>query len=191
MNRNTSSAPPAKLPAPPGWSALLLAVALLPRCAGKATPDATATRAATGGNGESAETGMATGGTGSVGGSVSAGGGVGGGIRIVLGGNGGASTLTGGAGADSGDTCEPALLFEAIIAGAVHHLGTCVAAPPPEPAERLGRLRGAVIIDSEGRVIDNTGLEGDEKQSWLQGLAGQRWVCMAGQVVGYKCTAAA
>jgi hypothetical protein len=57
----------------------------------------------------------------------------------------------------------------------------------PGPDETLRPIRGAIVIDDDGRVIDNTGLEGDAKQSWLDKLANQRWLCLAGQTIGYEC----
>jgi hypothetical protein len=49
------------------------------------------------------------------------------------------------------------------------------------------QLHGAVVIDDEGRVVDNTGVTGAAKQGWLRELAGQRWLCLAGTTLGYSC----
>ena len=38
-------------------------------------------------------------------------------------------------------------------------------------------------------MIDNAGLlMDDDKQQWLDDLADQRWPCLAGRIIGYKCT---
>jgi hypothetical protein len=55
------------------------------------------------------------------------------------------------------------------------------------PDERLGSLRGAVVLDDEGRVVDVTGLTDERKKRWLDDLADQRWPCLAGQTIGYAC----
>jgi hypothetical protein len=48
-------------------------------------------------------------------------------------------------------------------------------------------LVGEVVLDADGRVIDNTGLYGEAKQSWLSSLANDRWPCLAGQTIPYYC----
>jgi hypothetical protein len=95
---------------------------------------------------------------------------------------------SGGASADAGSTCDVDALWTAIT---VQVIGEChEASAMLGPEERLSRRRGAVVIDDEGRAIDNTGLTGDTKQEWLDRLAGQRWPCLAGQSIGYQCTVA-
>lgn len=78
----------------------------------------------------------------------------------------------------------------AVLIGAVGGLGVCDVSTVPGESESLSRLRGAIVIDGDGRVIDNTGLKGSEKQTWIDGLADQRWLCLQNQTVGYKCRAA-
>jgi len=58
---------------------------------------------------------------------------------------------------------------------------------PPPTGDEVNRFNGAVVFDDEGRLIDNTGLTGSEKQSWLDQFAGERWVCLAGNTIGYRC----
>jgi hypothetical protein len=48
-------------------------------------------------------------------------------------------------------------------------------------------LAGEVVLDADGRVIDNTRLFGADKQSWLDSLANERWPCLAGQTIPYYC----
>jgi hypothetical protein len=48
-------------------------------------------------------------------------------------------------------------------------------------------LVGEVVLDADGRVIDNTRLYGEAKQTWLSSLANDRWPCLAGQTIPYYC----
>jgi hypothetical protein len=92
----------------------------------------------------------------------------------------------GGAGGEGGG-CDPATLWRAI--GAPGGFLVCRAAPPNlDPTQKPGPGRGAVVLDADGRVIDNTGLDGATKQAWLDELAAQRWPCLAGQTLGYACS---
>lgn len=88
-------------------------------------------------------------------------------------------------------SCLPEVLWVAIVDGALGGLGSCNLTSVPGAGEKIGRLRGAVLLDSDGRVIDNTGLSGLEKQTWLDKLGNQRWLCLAGQTLGYTCKPAA
>ena len=103
---------------------------------------------------------------------------------IELGGNGGSETSAGGA---AEDACDISALWIAISFQA--GVTACYEASPMlEPDEHLSAIRGAVVIDDEGRVVDNTGLRIEEnKQHWLDDLANQRWPCLAGQTIGYQC----
>jgi hypothetical protein len=93
-----------------------------------------------------------------------------------------------GAGAGEGprSTCDLEALWRAILVGTVG-IGECQAKAPPPSGDYFGQ--GAVVIDHEGRVIDNTGIKGDEKQKWLDSLGGMRWPCLADQTIGYICKA--
>ncbi len=91
-----------------------------------------------------------------------------------------------GAGGKDGD-CDPATLWRAL--GTAGGFLVCrEASPHLDPTEKPGPGRGAVVLDADGRVIDNTGLEGAAKQAWLDDLAAQRWPCLAGETLGYSCS---
>lgn len=95
----------------------------------------------------------------------------------------------GAAGADAAGDCEGqgwSSLWDAIRAASVG-LGQCFILDPPPMGDSMDRRYGAVVIDEDGRVIDNTGLTGTEKQEWLDSLADQRWSCLAGRTIGYHC----
>ncbi len=95
-----------------------------------------------------------------------------------------------GAAGNVDQACDPNQLWAIVVESATRGLGACDHVAPPGPGEPVDRLHGAVVIDSDGRVIDNTGLSGSEKQSWLEQLAGRLWPCLAGETIGYKCTVA-
>jgi hypothetical protein len=48
---------------------------------------------------------------------------------------------------------------------------------------------GYVVLDGDGRVIDNTifGSSYSMKQTWLDSLAGYRWPCLAGERITFDC----
>lgn len=96
-----------------------------------------------------------------------------------------------GVGGAAESSCQPEVLWVAVVDGALGGLGSCDFTSVPGAGEKIGRLRGAVVLDSDGRVIDNTGLSGSEKQTWLDELGNQRWLCLAGQSIGYTCKPAA
>ena len=93
----------------------------------------------------------------------------------------------GGAGGDEGDACGVAALLEAVTRQVGGVTACWKASAMLDPDEKLGALRGAVVIDDEGRIVDITGREGDAKQRWLDEMADQRWPCLAGQTIGYAC----
>ena len=92
--------------------------------------------------------------------------------------------------AGASDVCDENTLWVEITLGAVGGLGYCVPAPIPTPDEHIGMTRGAVILNEDGVVIDNTGLDPQRKKRWLDGLSNKRWTCLAGQTIGYKCSVA-
>jgi hypothetical protein len=49
------------------------------------------------------------------------------------------------------------------------------------------RTAGYVVLDGDGRVVDNTSLSGEGKQMWLDGLSTMRWPCLAGQTLQFTC----
>jgi hypothetical protein len=103
---------------------------------------------------------------------------------------GGRTSQAGSAGVGQEGSCDGAALTIAIINGAVGGLGNCTYLPANDGSGQVGRLRGAVVLDGEGRVVDNTGLTGASKQAWLDALANQRWSCYAGQTLQYLCSVA-
>ncbi|HEX7507581.1 MAG TPA: hypothetical protein VF550_12460 [Polyangia bacterium] len=50
-----------------------------------------------------------------------------------------------------------------------------------------GGVGSDVVLDSEGRVVENTGLSGAERQNWLDNLSSQLWLCLAGRTLHYSC----
>ena len=131
---------------------------------------------------------------GSAAGNVGGQGGAGaGGVHIPLtsgtSGNGGSSGASGGveqAGvAGDAGACDTNALWQALTRGA--GATRCDLVDPPPQGNAVDQLHGAVVIDDEGRVIDNTGLTDAEKPGWLSELAGRRWLCLAGTTLGYSC----
>jgi hypothetical protein len=111
-----------------------------------------------------------------------------GGTLLPMGGSGGAGRAGGGASGDAGAACSADAIWTAVT---MQVIGECHAASAMlGPGEQPSRRRGAVVIDEQGRVVDNTGLSGDAKQQWLDQFADQRFPCLAGQSIGYECTAA-
>ena len=105
-------------------------------------------------------------------------------IVVPRGGNGGVPVE---GGASTAQGCDTGALWQRVTRAA-HVIGYCDVVPVPGPDVPLARFRGAILIDEEGRVIDNTGLMGEEKATWLSELGDQRWPCLAGQSIGYLCT---
>jgi hypothetical protein len=97
-----------------------------------------------------------------------------------------ASDVAGAGGSDATNTCNLDVLWTAIDSGSVGRV-QCTIQDPPYTGEAVNPLDGAVVFDHEGRVIDNTGLTGEDKQYWLDDLANERWLCLADQTIGYKC----
>ncbi len=126
---------------------------------------------------------------------TSAGANAGGSGNIILGGTGGGELADSGtvpsAGAAGTDetACDVGQLVQFIVQGGVG-VGQCQLVDPPGPGDMIGIARGAVVIDGEGLVIDNSGLSPNAKRAWLAELSDERWPCLAGQTLGYKCTAA-
>ncbi len=183
---------------------LLLLIALSLSCEGRSTPGGAAGtgsggRASLGGGTTGGVEEIAGGGSGARAGGSVAGRGFGGSAAASsagAGGLGGAGDQGGAesAGAAAGDQnsgCDPAGLWIAITDQAVRGLGQCFGASATlGPDEHLSRLRGAVVVDDDGRVVDNTGLSEPEKKHWLKQLGDERWVCLARQTIGYKCNVA-
>lgn len=177
------------------WRLVLAVTATSYACGGRSASHGAPEVSGTGGTpGAAGVTGSTSGETGAAGansgrggaGAVASEGGVG--AVIEASGRGGAGGMESGAGGDAGDTCNLGA-FWAAIALPLAPLGMCgEASPMLAPGETLSKRRGAVVIDAEGRAVDNTGLkQEDEKQEWLEQVSDQRWLCLAGQTIGYKC----
>jgi hypothetical protein len=83
--------------------------------------------------------------------------------------------------------CDTNALWQALTRAA--EATRCDLVDPPPEGDAVDQLHGAVLIDDEGRAVDNTGLPEPAKQEWLSELAGQRWLCLAGTTLGYSCRA--
>ena len=88
--------------------------------------------------------------------------------------------------ASSDASCDVAGLWRA-ISEAARVIGYCFLTPAGNDGSVIITAWGEVIIDSEGRVIDNTRLSSASKQAWLSSLADYRWPCLAGQSLQYSC----
>jgi hypothetical protein len=84
--------------------------------------------------------------------------------------------------------CDEMPLWNAITEGA-GILGYCLPFVPDYHDPGCGWVRngGYVVFDGDGRVVDNTGLFGAQKQAWLDGLSTTRWPCLASQTMQYMC----
>jgi hypothetical protein len=132
---------------------------------------------------DGAAVGGAGGSSGGAGGSSDAGGAGGGGSS----GHDGGTTDLGGSSTDA--ACDTGRLWKAVSDAAlgVARLGYCSPATSTTTS-----ATGSIVLDGEGRVIDNTGtnyLSTSSKQAWLDSLANDRWPCLAGQTIPYQCTA--
>jgi len=210
----TLADPPRPLRASRSWFAVLALTALGHACGGKSAAPKPAETSGTGGvagsSGTGALAGSSTGGTepghGGTSGTAGAGatggsGGSGGsGAQQAAGTSGGttpqggatlippgAGGSEGGSGGDAGETCDVDALWKAITSQTGGVTTCSEASPMLGPDEHLGALRGAVVIDAEGRVVDITGRTGAKRQAFLDGLADQRWPCLAGKTIGYQC----
>jgi hypothetical protein len=78
--------------------------------------------------------------------------------------------------------------WQAIVVIAVG-IGHCDVKDPPASGGAVDRLHASVVVDHEGRIVDNTGVTPDEVQDWLETVVrDQRWPCLADQTIGYQCT---
>lgn len=67
------------------------------------------------------------------------------------------------------------------VAESTGTIGSCFETPDG------GRVHVTVVLDGEGRVIDNSRLQDSDKQKWLDSLADQRWPCLANQTISFTC----
>ena len=105
---------------------------------------------------------------------------------------GGGSGSTGGTtnGGTSASSCDQSPLWNAVRYQAVGPAGQCWVVNACSSVCDAGSSPsdGAIVIDSQGYVIDNTGIAGAAKQAWIASLASQNWPCLAGQTITYACT---
>ena len=202
--------------APAGYRHILLvATTMAAACAGRSGIPLRAADAAPAGSGASGTGGIR--GTGGGPGADVAGGRGQGGIRADVtlgasGGNGGTQVALGTGGATSSTTtpggdagvastdgasraptdaaCQTGVLWDAISRGA-GVIGYCNPVAILDNGSLIwgdaGSFRGYVVLDDTGRVVDNSGLVGEDKQAWLDGLSNQRWPCLAGYTIVYSC----
>jgi hypothetical protein len=88
-------------------------------------------------------------------------------------------------GSSTDATCNTDNLWSAVADAAlgVARLGFCARAV-------TASTYGQIVLDSTGRVVDNTGTtyqSTSSKQAWLDSLANDRWTCLAGQTIPYQC----
>lgn len=166
---------------------LLVVTALAFSCGGKSASRREAGQGGAGGSVTLAGSSFGGIGTQAAGGDAGAEGAQGGFAAVIeVGGEGGVGGSESGAGGEAGGACGVNSLLTAIEQNGGSP--SCrEASPMLGPGERLGMLRGAMVLDDEGRVVDITGLSGDKLQGWLDDLANQRWPCLAGQTIGYAC----
>jgi hypothetical protein len=82
--------------------------------------------------------------------------------------------------------CNEGALWTA-ISGATHVIGYCYQLDPDAGSEHPW---GTVVLDDQGQVVDNDGLQGSAKQVWLETLENMRWLCLANRTLYYTCSVA-
>lgn len=81
--------------------------------------------------------------------------------------------------------------FDQALADAMGLWGWCNLTASLPDGGMLGSIySGEIVFDSEGRVVDITGLSSGSKQAILASLANEIWPCLAGQTVQYYCDSA-
>jgi hypothetical protein len=85
-------------------------------------------------------------------------------------------------------SCDVRLLWDAITRGARGGYTVC---EPYVPDAGMGWCvlanAGYIVVDGDGRVVDNTSLSDEAKQLWLDGLSTMRWPCLSGQTLQFMC----
>jgi hypothetical protein len=103
----------------------------------------------------------------------------------------GSSVVDNGSNAALDALCDPQSIWQAVSAGLPVTEGGCYLTPTDSAGKFIGNnyIWGNIVIDSEGRVMDNTGyyLSAEQRQSWLDSVANDRWPCLAGQTLAYSC----
>jgi hypothetical protein len=167
------------------WQLLLAVVGVLTGCGGPGLPvdgSQGGGGVVSGGSGGAA-TGGVGGSTGGGGGGVSSTGGTG----VAMGGvtsRAKSADAAQAAGATDGPIpspqCDIPRLWKA-VADAAGMLEGCFDTPDG------GVIYGSLVIDGEGRVVDNTRFVGARKQAFLDSLVNERWPCLAGRTIPYTC----
>ena len=87
--------------------------------------------------------------------------------------------------------CDPQSIWQAVSAGLPVTDGGCYLTPTDSAGHFIGinYIWGNIVLDSEGRVTDNTGyyLSAEQRQAWLDSVANDRWPCLADQTLVYSC----
>jgi hypothetical protein len=84
--------------------------------------------------------------------------------------------------------CDSRLLWDAITRGARGGYTVCEPYVPDAGMGWCGLAKaGYIVLDGDGRVVDNTSLLGEAKQLWLDGLSTMRWPCLSGQTLQFVC----
>jgi hypothetical protein len=95
-----------------------------------------------------------------------------------------------GCGSSSDSSCDQSKLWDEVAysASLVFHDVYCGEIPDPGPDGGIYD-GGYVVLDGEGRVIDNTifGSADSRRQAWLDSLADYRWPCLAGERIPFAC----
>jgi hypothetical protein len=95
-----------------------------------------------------------------------------------------------GCGFSSDPPCDQYTLWYMGVTLSVSHAvgGYCMGyRPSPDGGFDIG---GYIVLDSEGRVVENTAFgaaEVQRKQSWLDYMSGYRWPCLAGETIPFTC----
>jgi hypothetical protein len=154
-------------------AALLWLVALLVRCGGE-TDDSDGSKTPTSGGAVAMDGG--SGGSSSTGGNPN------------TGGTGAVLRQTGGETHEPQDNeCKDTALYNAIRRVATGGGSSCAIwlEEPPEGLDLTRRyVRGAVVLDSEGRIVE---VVGSGYLGYLDDYASERWPCYADQTIEYAC----
>jgi len=95
-----------------------------------------------------------------------------------------------GCGFSSRPACDQSTLWNVVGQSAVSTLGDSICEASLGPIADGGTANGGyIVLDGEGRVIENSIFATDElaKQAWLDSLAYYRWPCLAGESIPFTC----
>jgi hypothetical protein len=87
-------------------------------------------------------------------------------------------------------SCDQSKLWDEVVSSVnlISYAAYCNEIPDPGPDGSIAD-GGYVVLDGEGRVIDNTifGSSDSMKQAWLDSLADYRWPCLASERIPFDC----